>query len=76
MLTVLAASFRRLIYAASPTLDYELVRKEQPDIVIGVQNERFLLTVPYDVGAPTVDEQAAEKLAGGLVRDKVPYWGV
>jgi hypothetical protein len=76
MLTVLAASFRRMIYAASPTLDYELVRKEKPDIVIGVQNERFLLTVPYDVGAPTVREQAAEKLARGLVRDKVPYWGV
>ena len=37
----------------------------RPDVVIGMQNERFLLDVPYDSIAPTQAELAAAKQAQG-----------
>jgi hypothetical protein len=64
----LASSFRRLVFAFLPTLDHELVRREQPDVVVSVLNERFLMRVPYDVGAPTIDELVRQKKAKGLIR--------
>jgi hypothetical protein len=64
----LASSFRRLVFALMPTVDHELVRREQPDVVVSVMTERFLMRVPYDLGAPTIDDLAREKRAKGRVR--------
>jgi alginate O-acetyltransferase complex protein AlgJ len=66
----LTSSFRRLVFAFIPTVDHELVRRERPDVVVSVLTERFLMQVPYDVGAPTVDDLAREKQAQGRVRTK------
>jgi hypothetical protein len=76
LLTVLSASFRRLVFTLTPTLDYDLVWRERPDIVIGVQNERFLMVIPYDGGAPTAPDLEREKREKGLIRENlIPYWG-
>jgi hypothetical protein len=74
MHTFLASTFRRFVFAYAPTLDYDLVLRERPDVVVSVMNERFLMTIPYDVGAPTVEEFEREKKAEGLLRDEVAYW--
>jgi alginate O-acetyltransferase complex protein AlgJ len=75
MLTLLGSSFRRLVLVILPTLDYEVVRQERPDVVISVLNERFLMTVPYDVGAPTARDLVEEKTEQGLLRETdIPYW--
>ena len=41
----LAESFRRLVFGHIPTLDYELVEEVQPDVVITIFSERFLIEV-------------------------------
>ena len=74
MLPFFAASFRRMIFAHLSTLDYELVRAERPDIVITVMNERFLVAVPYDIGAPTARDFEAEKRADAQLRPQVQGW--
>jgi len=74
LLIFLGASFRRLVFAYATTLDYELVQRERPDVVISVLNERFLMTIPYDVGAHTVRELEREKKAEGLLRPAIGYW--
>jgi hypothetical protein len=61
LLPYLAESFGRLVFAHIPTLDYGLVELEKPDVAVFVLNERFLFSVPSDLGAPTLDELAAEK---------------
>jgi hypothetical protein len=65
----LAESFRRLVFGHVPTLDYELVEEVEPDVVISVMSERFLIEVPEDlhVGTPTLREFEAHKLARGKV---------
>lgn len=67
LLPFLAETFGRTVFAHVPTLDYSLVEKERPDVAIFVMNERFLITVPNDLGAPTADELAAAKMAAGHV---------
>jgi hypothetical protein len=74
LLPFLGSSFRRLVFAHAQTLDYELVLNEQPDVVISVSNERFLMTVPSDDGAPTMRELELEKNAKGLVRPENWFW--
>jgi alginate O-acetyltransferase complex protein AlgJ len=66
-----ASSFGRFIYAYLPTLDYDLVRREKPDVVVSVMNERFLINVPYDVGAPSSEDVEREKKAKGELRTEV-----
>jgi alginate O-acetyltransferase complex protein AlgJ len=75
LLRFLAESFRRLVFAHSPWLDYELVEREQPDIVISMLAERFLIHVPDDSLGPTVDSLAAAKRAEGSIRPRLPMWG-
>jgi hypothetical protein len=70
----LAASFRRMLFAFSSTLDYELVWEERPDVVISIMNERFCITVPQDLGAPTTPEVARQKTAEGVLRDEIQLW--
>ena len=65
----LAESFRRLVFGHVPTLDHELVEEVQPDVVVSIMSERFLIEVPEDlhVGTPTLRQLEAEKLARGEV---------
>jgi len=67
VLHVLAESFGRTIFCQMPSLDFQVVRQVRPDVVIGMQNERFLLEVPYDSTAPTQAELAAAKQVEGKV---------
>jgi alginate O-acetyltransferase complex protein AlgJ len=71
LLYFFASSFGRFIYAYLPTLDYDLVRTEKPDVVVSVMNERFLINVPYDVGAPSSEDVEREKKAKGELRTEV-----
>ncbi len=63
----IAESFSHTVSAHISTLDYELVERERPDLVIGVMNERFLISVPDDLTAQSLDDLAAEKQAAGQV---------
>ena len=74
LLPVLAESFGRTVFCQMPSLDYQVVKDVKPDVVIGVQNERFLLQVPYDSTAPTVAELAASKQMQGKVYGPRTHW--
>ena len=65
-LPFLAESFGRWC-SRTVTLDRSVVEEVDPDIVITVMNERFLIRVPDDAGAKTLEECAAEKRATGAV---------
>jgi hypothetical protein len=74
MLTFLAPVFRRMMFAQTAALDYELAEEERPDVVISVLNERFMIIRPNDPGAPTTREVAAWKLDTGVVRPRLAVW--
>jgi alginate O-acetyltransferase complex protein AlgJ len=75
LLQPLASSFRRVVFACLTTVDHELVREEQPDVVISVTNERFFMRVPKDIGSTTVREHERDKKSRGLLRGHtLPYW--
>jgi hypothetical protein len=67
LLPFMAESFGRLVFAHLPTLDYALVEREQPDIVVSLMNERFLISVPQDDGALTLTEHERAKREAGTV---------
>jgi alginate O-acetyltransferase complex protein AlgJ len=60
-----AESFRRLVFAHLPTLDYSLVEQDRPGVVVSILNERFLVSVPDDLSAATLEELACQKRAAG-----------
>ncbi len=70
----LAASFGRFVYASTSTLDFDFIREHEPDVVICVLNERFMLYVPRDFSGRTVKEMEQEKIAHGLVREPIPLF--
>jgi alginate O-acetyltransferase complex protein AlgJ len=74
LLRFLGESFRRLVFVHSPWLDYELVEREQPDVVIRMLAERFLIIVPDDSQGATVNDLARTKRAEGLTRPRMPMW--
>jgi hypothetical protein len=74
LLPMLGASFRRLVFAHSPTVDMQLVREERPNLVVSVLNERFLMKIPFDSEGPTIQELESEKAAQGLLRAEDWYW--
>jgi hypothetical protein len=74
ILPVLAESFGRTVFCQMPTLDFQVVQEVRPDVVIGLQNERFLLDVPYDSTAPTQAELAAAKEMQGKVFGPRTHW--
>jgi hypothetical protein len=74
MLSFLAASFRRFVFVHLPIVDYELVARESPDVVISVLNERFMVIVPNDVTGKGFREQQREKLNAGMVRSRTTTW--
>jgi len=67
VLQFLAESFRRLTFVHMANLDRELVQQLQPDVVVKIMNERFLIAVPVDDPAKTQAELEAERLAAGEV---------
>jgi alginate O-acetyltransferase complex protein AlgJ len=74
MLPFLAESFRRLVFAHTPWLDYELIERERPDIVISLFAERFLIYVADDSYGITIEDLASKKLAEGATRPRMPMW--
>lgn len=74
LLPFLAESFRRTVFAQTAALDAGLVQREQPDVVLTVISERFLLEVPDVPGEPGVEEQATAKLAAGRTRSRMERW--
>jgi SGNH hydrolase-like domain, acetyltransferase AlgX len=74
LLRYLAESFRRLVFAHMPTIDYELVEREQPDVVVSLLAERFLIEVPDDANGDTVGAHARVKLENGNTRQRLPQW--
>jgi hypothetical protein len=56
----LAESFRRLVFGHIPTLDYELVEEVNPDVVITIMSERFLIVVPEDLHPETLNLRQLE----------------
>jgi hypothetical protein len=74
MLPFLAAGFRRMVFAQTPALDFELAEQEAPQLVVSVMNERFLIKPPSDVDGPTVHEIAQAKLAAGDTRPPSSAW--
>jgi alginate O-acetyltransferase complex protein AlgJ len=71
LLPFLAESFERLVFAHVPTLDRNLFEREKPNVAICVMAERFLISVPNDVGARALNELVAEKQAHGATLE--PY---
>ena len=69
-----AESFRRFTFVHMATMDLDFIARRQPDLVINMIAERFLIAVPEDDGAPTAEEQAEQKRAAGRTRDAVPFW--
>jgi alginate O-acetyltransferase complex protein AlgJ len=65
----LAESFRRLVFGHVPTLDYQLVEEVEPDVVITIISERFLIEVPEDLHpeTPTLRELEASKRERGEI---------
>jgi alginate O-acetyltransferase complex protein AlgJ len=75
MMRFLAESFRRLVFANTLWFDYELLEREQPDVVISLFAERFLVFVPDDSANLTIEMLARPKLADGVTRPRLPWWG-
>jgi len=71
LLKFLAESFRRFVFAHSPTVDLELVERERPNLVVSLMAERFLIQVPDDAGAPSLVERERAKRKAGTVRRKI-----
>ena len=65
MLPFMAESFGRLLFVQLSTMDFELVRKWRPDVVVNVLNERFLIEIPNDLFGYTAESLAAHKVAEG-----------
>jgi alginate O-acetyltransferase complex protein AlgJ len=61
MLPFLAESFSKLVVSWQPNLDYTLIENEKPDLVIGQQVERYLISIPNDSHDLTNAERVREK---------------
>jgi hypothetical protein len=68
LLSYLAESFSRFVYVHRPTIDYELIEREQPDVVVNESIERFIIAVPNDEAAePTTEIVRKKKEAGRIL---------
>jgi hypothetical protein len=67
MLPFLCESFGRLVFAHITTLDQQLVAQVEADVVVSIMNERYIIKVPTDEGAETLEQLAAGKRARGVV---------
>ena len=74
LLPFLAGSFGRFVYARTFGLDYDFIRQHEPDVVVSVLNERFMINIPHDFYLPSVKEMQQEKIAQGLTREPTPVF--
>jgi alginate O-acetyltransferase complex protein AlgJ len=75
LLLFLAESFGHLTFAHNSSLDFELVLEKEPDVVISVMTERFMIRLPFDLPAKPVRQVAREKEARGAIRSRMTWWG-
>ena len=61
LLELFAESFSKVVYIWHPWIDYLMVEKYQPDIVINCTIERFLATFPNDYITTTCEQIEIEK---------------
>lgn len=61
LICLFSESFSRVVYVWHPWIDYELVSKEKPDIVISCSIERFLVNMPCDFTGPSYKQIEASK---------------
>lgn len=61
-LEMFASKFSRITFLWQPNIDYDVVRKEAPDIVISQLVERFLVECPDDLNGPSHAENVRRKL--------------
>jgi hypothetical protein len=75
MVHLLAEGFRRLVFAHISTLDYTLVEEVNPDVVVTIFGERFVIRVPVDIPAPThLELEAAKRAAGSVFPPEEGIW--
>jgi alginate O-acetyltransferase complex protein AlgJ len=75
LLRFLPETFRRLVFVQRPALPPDLLEREQPDVVISVTAERFLLRVPDDEHAVPQREVEDQKRTRGRVRSPQTPFG-
>ena len=73
LLPFLAESFRRLVVATHPAVDWEVVQEEQPSVVITVMAERFLVD-RQDERDGSFAQTARRKRAENQVRARMDRW--
>jgi len=66
LLIFLRESFRRLVFVHTSMLIPEVVEREQPDVVLGIPIERFLVRAPDDEDSYAKLEALAARKGGGL----------
>jgi hypothetical protein len=75
ILNFLAPSFRRLVFVHLSALDYEVVERYEPSVVISLMNERFIYNMRGpDENALSAREVALTKVADGVLRPRLPWW--
>ena len=72
LLRFMAESFRTLLFAHTPSVDFDLVRRADWDLVMNVMTERFLIKVPSDSG-DSIASLARAKLDEGRIRPPVSF---
>lgn len=73
LLPFLAESFRRLVVAVHPAVDWEVAREEQPSAVVTIMSERFLAS-RYDDRDGAFAQTARDKVAENQVRARIDRW--
>jgi alginate O-acetyltransferase complex protein AlgJ len=74
MVKPLAESFRNFTFLHMATFDRDFIAALEPDVVVNLVAERFLIDVPTDEGASTVESRIAHKRRTGSIRDSIFYW--
>src|SRR3989442_307255 len=70
----LAESFGRLVVVHSACLDRRLLSDVQPDVVVNLMAERFLIEVPDDDRDPGLSTHARAKRQAHRTRPPLVYW--
>lgn len=63
IMRLVAENFSRVTMVWQPNIDYSIIERERPDIVISQQAERFLIKCPDDISGPSHPEWVASKQA-------------
>ena len=73
LLPFLAESFRRVVVATHPAVDWEVVHEEQPSVVVTVMAERFLVD-RQDERDGSFAQTTRGKIADDQVRARIDRW--